>query len=146
MHKNKLLFCALGLFAPGTGLNVFYLKGLSSIWAWLQMLGLFLGVLGWKLLAASQMSSAPGWLMVSVGFASLQSSWLTTIVYGLRPDEQWDAQFNTGSSQESNSGWLVVLCVILSLMIGAAVLMSGLAIAFEQHFISQIEAARKISQ
>ncbi|TXI12679.1 MAG: hypothetical protein E6Q68_03385 [Polynucleobacter sp.] len=146
MHKNKLLFCALGLFAPGTGFNVFYLKGLSSIWAWLQMLGLFFGILGWKLLADSQMSSTLGWVMVSAGFISLQSSWLTTIVYGLRPDEKWDAQFNTVSSQKSNSGWLVVLCVILSLMIGAAVLMSGLAIAFEQHFISQIEAARKISQ
>ena len=84
--------------------------------------------------------------MVSAAFISLQSSWLTTIVYGLRPDEKWDAQFNPGSGQQSNSGWLVVLCVIISLMVGAAVLMSGLAIAFEQHFLSQIEAARKISQ
>jgi len=32
------------------------------------------------------------------------------------------------------------------LMVGAFVLMSGLAIAFEQYFISQVEAAREISQ
>jgi hypothetical protein len=31
-------------------------------------------------------------------------------------------------------------------MIGAAFMMVGLAIAFEQHFISQFEEARKISQ
>jgi hypothetical protein len=146
MHKNKLLFCALGLLAPGTGLNVFYLKGLLNIWAWLHLLGLFCGVLGWKLLGASDMSSTLGWILATYGFVSLIASWLTTIVFGLRPDEKWDAQFNLNSSFKSDSGWLVILCVILCLMIGAAVMMVGLAIAFEQHFISQFEEARKISQ
>jgi hypothetical protein len=146
MHKNKLLFCALGLLAPGTGLNVLYLKGLGNIWAWLQMSALFAGVLGWKLLGASGMSSTLGWILATAGFIAIEASWLTTIVFGLRPDEKWDAQFNAQSSVQSQSGWLVVLCVIVSLMLGAAVLMSGLAIAFEQHFISQFEAAKKISQ
>jgi TM2 domain-containing membrane protein YozV len=146
MHKNKLLFCALGLFFPGTGFNVFYLKGLGSPWAWLQMFSLFAGILGWMLLGASDMSSALGWIFVAAGFIALEASWLTTIVYGLRPDERWDAQFNANSGQKSASGWLVILCVIASLMIGAAILMIGLAIAFEQHFLSQFEAAKKISQ
>jgi hypothetical protein len=110
------------------------------------MLGLFSGILGWKLLGASGMSSALGWALAAYGFISLIASWLTTIVFGLRPDEKWDAQFNSNSSLKSDSGWLVILCVILSLMIGAAVMMVGLAIAFEQHFISQFEEARKISQ
>ena len=54
-----------------------------------------------------------------------------------------------GSTNEllhSQSGWLVILCVICALLIGAFVLMSGLAIAFEQYFTIQIEASRKISQ
>jgi hypothetical protein len=136
----------LGLLAPGTGLNVFYLKGLLNIWAWLHMLGLFCGILGCKLLGASEMSSALGWVLAAYGFISLMASWLTTIVFGLRPDEKWDAQFNSNSLQKSESGWLVILCVILSLMIGAAFMMVGLAIAFEQHFISQFEESRKISQ
>ena len=146
MHKNKLIFCALGLFFPGTGFNVFYLKGLGSPWAWLQMVSLFAGILGWMLLSASDMSSALGWILVAAGFIALEASWLTTIVLGLRPDERWDAQFNANSGQKSASGWLVILCVIASLMIGAAILMIGLAIAFEQHFLSQFEAAKKISQ
>jgi len=146
MHKNKLIFCSLGLLLPGSGLNIFYLKGLNNIWAWLQMIGLFAGILGWKLLGASEMSSALGWILATAGFISLEASWLTTITFGLRPDEKWDAQFNSQSKQKNESGWLVILCVIVSLMIGAAVMMSGLAIAFEQHFMSQIEAARKISQ
>ena len=146
MHKNKLILCSLGLLLPGSGLNIFYLKGLNNIWAWLQMIGLFAGILGWKMLGASEMSSALGWILATAGFISLEASWLTTITFGLRPDEKWDAQFNSQSKQKNESGWLVILCVIVSLMIGAAVMMSGLAIAFEQHFISQIEAARKISQ
>ena len=146
MNKNKLLFCALGLFFPSTGFNIFYLKGLGSPWAWLQMVSLFAGILGWKLLGASDMSSALGWILAAAGFISLEASLLTTIVFGLRPDEKWDAQFNANSGQKSASGWLVILCVIASLMIGAAVLMIGLAIAFEQHFLSQFEAAKKISQ
>jgi hypothetical protein len=146
MHKNKLLFCALGLFFPGTGFNVFYLKGLGSPWAWLQMVSLFAGILGWMLLGASDMSSALGWILVAAGFIAIEASWLTTIVFGLRPDEKWDAQFNANSGQKSASGWLVVLCVIASLMIGAAILMIGLAIAFEQHVLSQFEAAKRISQ
>ena len=83
MHKNKLLFCALGLFFPGTGFNVFYLKGLASPWAWLQMVSLFAGILGWKLLGASEMSSALGWILAAAGFIALEASWLTTIVFGL---------------------------------------------------------------
>ena len=146
MHKNKLVFCALGLFFPGTGFNVFYLKGLGSPWAWLQMTSLFAGILGWMLLSASEMSSALGWILAAAGFIAIEASWLTTIVFGLRPDEKWDAQFNANSGQKNASGWLVVLCVIASLMIGAAILMIGLAIAFEQHFLSQFEAAKKISQ
>jgi len=146
MHKNKLLFCALGLFFPGTGFNVFYLKGLGSPWAWLQMVSLLAGILGWMLLGASDMSSALGWILVAAGFIAIEASWLTTIVFGLRPDEKWDAQFNANSGQKNASGWLVVLCVIASLMIGAAILMIGLAIAFEQHFLSQFEAAKRISQ
>jgi hypothetical protein len=146
MHKNKLIFCSLGLLLPGSGLNVFYLKGLGNIWGWLQITGLFAGILGWNLLGASEMSSAIGWVLATAGFISIEASWLTTITFGLRPDERWDAQFNPQSAHKNKSGWLVILCVILSLMIGATVLMSGLAIAFEKHFLSQLEEAKKISQ
>ena len=115
-------------------------------WAWLQLFSFFAGILGCKLLAASDMSLALGWILATIGFISLEASWLTTIVYGLRPDDRWDAQFNPNSERKNDSGWAVIICVILSLMIGAGVMMASLAIAFEQHFISQYEAARKISQ
>jgi len=65
-----------------------------------------------------------------------------------RPDEKWDAQFNTEAkdNQKTESGWPVVISVILSLILGAGVMMIFLAIGFEQFFMYQIEEARKISQ
>ena len=145
-HKSKLIFCALSALLPSTGLNWLYLKGIRSPWFVLQLLALILGIMGWMALANHQMGSTLGWIFVSIGFIGLLSSWLTCITFGLRPDEKWDAQFNPNSLKKSNSGWLVILCVIASLMLGAFVLMAGLAIAFEQFFAWQIEEARKISQ
>jgi hypothetical protein len=148
MKKYKLLFCALGLFFPGSGLNCFYLQGIKSFWAWTQLLALIGGVIGWGLLKDARFISAPGWVLLTFGFIALEASWLTTITFGLRPDEKWDAQFNPGIAEQdrSQSGWLVILTVIFSLVLGAGVMMTFLAIAFEQFFISQLQEARKLSQ
>jgi high-affinity Fe2+/Pb2+ permease len=56
--------------------------------------------------------------------------------------------FNTEAkdNQKTESGWPVVISVILSLILGAGVMMIFLAIGFEQFFMYQIEEARKISQ
>jgi hypothetical protein len=148
MKKSKLIFCALGLFIPGSGLNCFYLQGLKSFWAWSQLLALVGGILGWSLLKDAHFHSAPGWVLVTFGFIAIEASWLSTIAFGLRPDEKWDAQFNPNipEDQRNQSGWLVVLCVIFSLVFGAGVMMTFLAISFEQFFISQIYEAKKLSQ
>jgi hypothetical protein len=148
MKKSKLIFCLLGLFFPGTGLNCFYLQGLKSFWGWTQFFALFGGFVGWGLLKDAHFISGPGWVLLTFGFIAIEASWLTTIAFGLRPDEKWDAQFNPGIAEHerSQSGWLVVLTVIFSLVLGAGVMMTFLAIAFEQFFISQLQEARKLSQ
>ena len=148
MKKSKLILCLLGLFFPGTGLNCFYLQGLKSFWGWTQFFALFGGFVGWGLLKDAHFISGPGWVLLTFGFIAIEASWLTTIAFGLRPDEKWDAQFNPGIAEHerSQSGWLVVLTVIFSLVLGAGVMMTFLAIAFEQFFISQLQEARKLSQ
>jgi len=148
MKKSKLIFCLLGLFFPGTGLNCFYLQGIKSFWGWTQFFALFGGFVGWGLLKDAHFISGPGWVLLTFGFIAIEASWLTTITFGLRPDEKWDAQFNPGIAEHerSQSGWLVILTVIFSLVLGAGVMMTFLAIAFEQFFISQLQEARKLSQ
>jgi hypothetical protein len=148
MKKSKLLFCTLGLFLPATGLNCFYLQGLKSFWAWVQLLALISGIAGWLLLKAAHFGSSPGWVLITFGFIAIEASWLTTITFGLRPDEKWDAQFNPAihENERTRSGWPTVLTVIFSLVFGAGIMMTFLAISFEQFFISQIYEAKKLSQ
>jgi uncharacterized protein YpmB len=64
----------------------------------------------------------------------------------LRPDEKWDAQFNPQTQRKSRSGWTVIFIVIFSLLIGAFLLMTGLAISFQTYFESQVQAAKALSQ
>jgi hypothetical protein len=144
--KSKLAVCLLSLFLPGTGLHWLYLKGKQSPWFYLQMIGLIFGLWGWIALAHSEKESILGWIGVAMGETSLLASWLATLVFGLRQDDRFDTQFNPTSTQKNQSGWFVILCLMAALMIGAFVLMAGLAIAFEQYFVSQVEAAKEISQ
>lgn len=146
--RSKLIFCALGLLIPGTGLNCFYLQGIKSFWAWVQLAALVSGILGLSLLMIGTEAGFAAWLLLIFGFISLEASWLSTIVFGLRPDEKWDAQFNANcaSNQTTKTGWPVIITVILSLIIGVGVMMSFLAIGFEQFFIYQLQEAKKLSQ
>ncbi len=148
LFRSKLTFCALGLFFPGSGLNCFYLQGIKNFWGWAQFFALIGGVLGFWLLQINTSSSGAAWFLLILGFIAIEASWLSTIVFGLRPDEKWDLQFNsnTQSHQKTESGWPVVITVILSLILGAGTMMTFLAIGFEQFFVYQIEEARKISQ
>jgi hypothetical protein len=144
MKRSKFIFCALGILFPATGFNCFYLLGFKSFWAWAQLFSLIGGIGGWLLLKAEHFHSAPGWILLTLGFIAMEASWLTTIAFGLRADEKWDAQFNPAG--KSKSGWPTILTVIFSLVFGAGVMMTFLAVSFEQFFISQIAEAKKLSQ
>ena len=148
MIRSKFMFCALGFFFPGAGFNCLYLQGLKSYWGWLQFAAIIGGIGGWIILSTNELSSFAGWFLLTLGFISIEASFLTTIVYGLRSGERWDAEFNPGISleQATQTGWLTILLVIFCLVFGAALMMSFLAIAFEQFFISQLIEARKLSQ
>lgn len=134
-------------FALGTlGAHRFYLHGLKDKFGWLHCLATAIGYIGITLLRDNDLASVAGWICTGIGLSGLMAAFLSAIVFGLRPDEKWDAQYNPTSGQQSHSGWAVVLTVIASLMIGATVLMASFAFSFEKFFDSQIEAARKISQ
>lgn len=145
-HKSKLLFCFFSTFLPSSGLHWLYLKGTRSPWFYFHLLCLVFGLWGFVTLDLNKTNSAITWIAAAIGLVGILASWITSLVYGLRPDEQWDAQFNPNSQQKNESGWLVVGCVVLSLILGAFVLMASVSIIFEQVFISQFEAARQLSQ
>jgi len=135
--RSKTLTALLACVGGSLGLHRFYLYGKRDIFGWLHLLATLAGLCGIALLIASHRDSLLGWILVAPGDVSLMAGFLAALVYGLRPDQKWDEQFNPGSARKSDSGWSVVLLVIASLFIGASVLMGGLALGFQTYFEHQ---------
>jgi TM2 domain-containing membrane protein YozV len=145
--RSKTLTAALAFFFGSLGAHRFYLYGARDLFGWAHIVGTLIGVPGFLLLMATERASLLGWVLVVPGAISLLAAFLAAIVYGLRPDEKWDAQFNAQHAERySESGWTVVFIVIFSLLIGAFLLMTGLAFTFQTYFESQVDAAKSISQ
>ncbi|ALL66010.1 putative transmembrane protein [Paraburkholderia caribensis MBA4] len=144
--RSKTLTAALAFFFGTLGAHRFYLYGLRDVWGWAHLVGTIIGIPGFMLLAATERAAIMGWVLAFPGAVSMLAAFLAAIVYGLRPDEKWDAQFNADTGQQSRSGWTVIFVVIFSLLIGAFLLMTGLALSFQTYFESQVEAAKAISQ
>ncbi|KWR89458.1 TM2 domain-containing protein [Cupriavidus sp. IDO] len=143
--KSKLLTVALAFLLGCLGAHRFYLGGLRDRYGWLHLLATLAGAIGIASMVVGAGSPALNWTFAVAGGASVISAFLGAIVYGLRPDEKWDARFNP-NGKPTRSGWPVVILVILSLLIGTGLLMAGLAISFQTFFESQVEAARALSQ
>ncbi|MFM0349419.1 NINE protein [Paraburkholderia sp. RL17-347-BIC-D] len=144
--RSKTITAALAFFFGSLGAHRFYLYGMRDIYGWAHVIGTLIGIPGAMLLVASERSSMLGWALAFPGAVSLLAAFLAAIVYGLRPDEKWDAQFNAQTQRKSRSGWTVIFIVIFSLLIGAFLLMTGLAISFQTYFESQVQAAKALSQ
>jgi len=143
--KSKTLTTLLACVGGLLGLHRFYLYGKRDPYGWLHLLGGALGLAGLVVLTGSQLASLTGWLLVLPGDVSLLAGFLAAIVYGLRPDDKWNAQFNATSPIKSRSGWIAVLLVIASLFIGACVLMGGLALGFQTYFEHQAGLSGSLS-
>jgi TM2 domain-containing membrane protein YozV len=144
--RSKTITAALAFFFGSLGAHRFYLFGKRDVYGWLHLICTLLGIPGVLLLIGSERSSVSGWVLAVPGAISLFAAFLAAIVYGLRSDEKWDAQFNTQTQRRSRSGWAVIFVVIFSLFIGAMLLMTGLALSFQTYFESQVQAAKALSQ
>ena len=144
--RSKTITALLAFLLGSVGAHRFYLYGWRDGFGWAHLIGTALGIPGVLLLIASERASALGWALVMPGAASVLAAFLGAIVYGLRPDQKWDAQFNAGQSSRSQSGWGVIFVVIFSLLIGAFLLMSGLAVTFQTYFESQSSVINSLSR
>lgn len=144
--RSKTLTALLAFLFGSLGAHRFYLYGWKDLAGWAHVLATIIGTPGFLLLAATQRTATLGWGLALPGAISLLAAFLAALVYGLRADDKWDSQFNAGTGRHSRSGWGVVFIVIFSLLIGAFLLMTGLALAFQTYFEAQVEAAKQISQ
>jgi hypothetical protein len=63
--------------------------------------------------------------------------------------EVWNRQVNPQADVEDPAGqthWGTIGVIVVSLLIGATVLMSSIVFSFQRYFEYQIEEARKISE
>jgi hypothetical protein len=66
---------------------------------------------------------------------------LCAILYGLTPDEKWDARRNPGLPR-ARTAWGPVLGVIAALMLGSAVLMGTVAFSIQKLFEWELDPSR----
>lgn len=144
-YKSKTLATWLALLLGGFGLHRFYLHGLTDRWGWLFPAPTLLGLYGLQRMDQLGQDDRLSWLLMPLLGLSLAVAMLSAIVYGLTPDEKWQARHNPDHPLRA-SGWAAVIGVVLSLLIGGAVLMTTIAFSAQRYFETQAEAAREISQ
>jgi TM2 domain-containing membrane protein YozV len=103
-HKNKTLAALLASLLGGFGAHRFYLHGKKDFWAWVHVLGFPI---------------------------SIFAGFIGALTIGLTPDEKWDAQHNANSGRQSDSGWTVIILVILTFGLGGTLLIACIARAFD---------------
>ena len=141
-YKSKTLATWVAFIGGALGLHRFYLRGLGDRWGWLfpvpTLIGLY-GVQRMKLLGADDHLA---WVLIPfVGF-TLAAAMISAIVYGLTPDAKWNRRYNPTGPQHA-TGWATIIGVILSLIVGAGVLMATLAFSAQRYFEYEAEMVAK---
>ncbi len=126
-HKNKTLSTLLATSLGSLGAHRFYLRGKKDCWAWLSILSFLL--LSFAVLAELTQAFFITFLLFFI--VSFFAGLISALVIGLTPDEKWDAQFNSTSGRHSNSGWTVILLVVITFALGSTALIATIARGFD---------------
>jgi hypothetical protein len=143
-YRSKTLATWLALLAGAFGAHRFYLHGPRDAWAWLHPWPTLAGLYGIQRVQALGQDDPLSWLLLPLLGLMIAQACLFAILYGLTPDERWNARRNPGSPVRA-TGWGPVLGVIAALMVGATALMATIAFGGQRYFEWQVEEARKIS-
>jgi hypothetical protein len=137
-YKSKTLATWITLIGGSLGLHRFYLYGFGDRWGWLHPLPTLIGFYGVQRMESLGQDDRLSWALIPLLGFMLAGTMLMAIIHGLTPDEKWNARYNPGSPEHS-SGWAVVIGVVLSLLIGAAILMATIAFGGQRYFEYQQE-------
>jgi hypothetical protein len=147
--KNKT-FAAWLAFAGGPlGLHRFYLNGMGDLIGWLLPIPTALGLYGIQRVQQMGQDDHMSWMLIPLLGFTIAGCALQAILFALKTPEAWNARYNPGAAPDAPAGrthWITIGAIIVSLMVGTAVLMASLAFSFQRYFEYQIEEARKISQ
>ncbi len=149
LMKNKTMAVWLTFLAGPLGLHRVYLYGFSDPLGWVLPIPTAVGWYGVQRALELGQDDQTSWLLIPLLGFVIAACALNAIVYGLKPIEKWNSQFNPDMELEMPSGqtnWLTVFGIATSLLLGTTVLMASIVFSFQRYFEHQIEEARVISQ
>ena len=123
------------------GLHRFYLHGFKDLWGWLFVWPTLVGLYGVMRMRELGGDDHVAWVLIPFLGVMVAIGMFTAIIYGLTPDERWNARFNTGGPQH-RMGWSTIIGVIIALVVGGGVLMATLAFSAQRYFEYQAESQR----
>lgn len=134
--KHKAAATWLALLVGMFGLHRFYLHGLKDPWGWLHLPLTLLGIVGVQRMEHLGQDDRTAWVLIPLLGISLVAALLSGIVYGLTPDERWNARFNPAQPAPP-AGWGAVIGVVLCVLVGGTTLMATIAFSAQRYFESQ---------
>ncbi|MEO5696975.1 MAG: hypothetical protein ABIQ60_07560 [Burkholderiaceae bacterium] len=140
-YRSKTLATWIALFGGSVGLHRFYLFGLRDRWGWMYLWPTLLGLLGVQRMRQFGVDDHAAWVLIPMLGVMLSIAMGTAIVYGLTPDDEWNARFNPDGPQH-RMNWGTVIGVIVALVLGASVLLATIAFSAQRYFEYQVETAR----
>lgn len=147
--KNKTLAAWLAFLGGPLGLHRFYLHGLTDMLGWLLPVPTALGIYGIQRVQQLGQDDHFSWVLIPLLGFTIAGCALQAIVFALKTPEAWNARYNPQAAPEAAPGqthWSTIGAIVVSLMVGTAVLMASIAFSVQRYFEYQIEEARKISQ
>ena len=132
-YRSKTVATWLAVVGGTLGLHRLYLKGVKDPLAWLHVPPTLLGLAGVIRMRQLGQDDHVAWILIPVLGLMITLSMLSAILYGLTPDEKWDATRNAGHAPK-RTAWAPVLGVITALLLGAAILMGTIAFSIQKLF------------
>ena len=142
--RSKTFATWLAVLGGTLGLHRFYLHGFGDRWGWLLWLPTLAGAYGVQRMRALGQDDQLAWVLMPLLGLALAATMLAAIVYGLMPDDKWNARFNPGGSAPSVP-WLNVLGAIAALAFGATALMASIAFVAQRYFEHQAELRSSVA-
>lgn len=132
-YRSKALATWIAIVGGSLGLHRFYLHGFRDWPGWLHPWPTALGLIGWQRLRQFGTDDRLAWLLLPLLGLMIAQAMLCAIVYGLTPDERWNARHNP-QGPAHRTGGLTILGVVLALGVGAGVLMATIAYTAQHVF------------
>ena len=135
-YKSKAAATWLALALGSLGVHRLYLRGFGDKLAWLHPIPTLVGLYGVQRMDQFGQDDRLAWVLMPFLGVMLVVGMISGIVYGLTPDERWNARWNADKEPQA-SGWAAIIGVVFCVFFGGICLMSTIAFSAQRYFESQ---------